>query len=115
MPQDFPWVDPDSSLQWRFFQRTIATLRQRGNRVFVLIGPFNEHMLTEKSLRRYRLVIAGMEKRLHEEGVPFVTPRLCPAANTATPAIRWLPATRRSPACSGRFSTRSTISHLRHP
>ena len=47
------WVDLDDSLQWRFFQRTVAVLRERRNQVFVLVGPFNEHMLTEDGLRVY--------------------------------------------------------------
>ena len=33
------WVPLDESLQWRYFQRTVELLQQRGNRVFVMIGP----------------------------------------------------------------------------
>ena len=47
------WVALDASLQWRFFQRTVRLLQQRGNRVFALVGPFNEHMLTEEGLKGY--------------------------------------------------------------
>jgi hypothetical protein len=43
--KDYPWVDPDASLQWPAFQRVVEVLRRRGNRVFVLVGPFNEHMM----------------------------------------------------------------------
>jgi hypothetical protein len=45
-PQDFPWVDLDTSLQWQGFRRLVQILRERDNRVFVLVGPFNEHLLT---------------------------------------------------------------------
>lgn len=54
MPRfDAPWVALDDSLQWRSFRRAVAVLRERGNRVFVLVGPFNEHMLTEESRAVY--------------------------------------------------------------
>ena len=49
--QDYPWVDLDTSLQWQAFQGVVELLQQRGNRVFVLVGPFNEHLLTPESLR----------------------------------------------------------------
>ena len=54
--QDFPWVEPAKSLQWRFFKKAIDVLKRRGNRVFVLLGPFNEHMLTDQSRQRYHEV-----------------------------------------------------------
>src|SRR5205823_4537155 len=39
-PSHFEWVSLDNSLQWRAFQRTIRLLRQRGNNVMVILGPF---------------------------------------------------------------------------
>jgi hypothetical protein len=53
-PFDAPWVALDDSLQWRSFRRAVAILQERGNRVFVLVGPFNEHMLTEESRAVYQ-------------------------------------------------------------
>lgn len=47
------WVALDDSLQWQFFRRSVALLEDRGNRVFVLVGPFNEHMLTDEGLQGY--------------------------------------------------------------
>ena len=47
--EDFPWVDLETSLQWAAFQRLVDLLRSRGNRVFVLVGPFNEYRLTKAS------------------------------------------------------------------
>ncbi len=52
--QDFQWVELGTSLQWNFFQRSIEILKARGNTVFVLVGPFNEHMLKGKSIDTYR-------------------------------------------------------------
>ncbi len=72
--QDFPWVEPAKSLQWRFFKRTIDTLKGRGNRVFVLLGPFNEHMLTDSSRERYQSVKALLEEGLKSQGVEYFAP-----------------------------------------
>ena len=81
--QDFPWVTPDDSLQWRFFLEAVGTLRDRGNRLFVVIGPFNEHMLTEDSLRTYDTVKAAMLERLTALGVPCAAPRALPSREYA--------------------------------
>ncbi|HKW86268.1 MAG TPA: hypothetical protein VJM82_04285, partial [Nitrospiraceae bacterium] len=48
--QDYPWVDLQESLQWHAFQRVVQILQERGNRIFVLVGPFNEHLLNPVSL-----------------------------------------------------------------
>ena len=48
-PQPFEWIPPGDSLQWRFFKETALRLRARGNEVFVLTGPFNEHIIAEES------------------------------------------------------------------
>jgi len=72
--QDFPWVEPARSLQWRFFKRAIDVLEGRGNRVFVLLGPFNEHMLTDESRQRYHEVRAALEAALRAKGVAYHAP-----------------------------------------
>ena len=46
--QDVTWVKLDTSLQWKFFRRSLNLLQNQGNRVFVLVGPFNEHMLNDQ-------------------------------------------------------------------
>ncbi|MBI1829811.1 MAG: hypothetical protein HYR84_00005, partial [Planctomycetes bacterium] len=50
--QDFPWVDMEISLQWPALQRAVEILLRRGNRVYVVVGPLNEHMMTPASLTR---------------------------------------------------------------
>jgi hypothetical protein len=72
--QDFPWVDPVKSVQWRFFQKAIDILQSRGNRVFVLLGPFNEHLLTDESRQRYHVVRAALEAGLKAKGVESFAP-----------------------------------------
>ena len=92
--QDFPWVEPANSLQWRFFKRSIDVLKARGNRVFVLLGPFNEHMLTDRSRERYHQVRDFLEAELTLKGVDIKCRLHWRATSTATPAIRWHPAMR---------------------
>ena len=77
--QNFPWVSLDTSVQWAFFKRAIETLRDRGNTVFVVVGPFNEHMMTEESLEKYHAIKAGVETWLHENKVPYSVPAPLPS------------------------------------
>jgi len=78
--QDLPWVGLDASLQWRFFRRTVGILQRRGNRVFVLVGPFNEHMLEPGSRRAYAGIRDGMERWLAETGTDYIAPPLLSSA-----------------------------------
>jgi hypothetical protein len=68
------WVELDESLQWRFFRETVELLRRRNNRVFVLVGPFNEHMLGEQSCQAYQARKRQVEDWLQENGVPHHVP-----------------------------------------
>jgi hypothetical protein len=68
--QNLPWVDLETSIQWASFRRALATLRARGNRVLVVVGPYNEHLLTDASLERYRAVKAAIADWLRAQGVP---------------------------------------------
>jgi hypothetical protein len=68
---DFPWVEIETSLQWKFFRRSVKLLRERGNSVFVLVGPFNEHMLKADSVAAYRKIISGIEIWLKENDTAF--------------------------------------------
>jgi hypothetical protein len=72
--QDYPWVDLRTSLQWPAFQRTVKLLQRRNNRVFVLVGPFNAHMMNPASERRYREVQAEIVAWLEAEHVPHLAP-----------------------------------------
>jgi hypothetical protein len=71
---DYPWFDLEESLQWRAFQRAVEILQQRGNRVFVLVGPFNEHMLTPTSLQRYQKVKATIGAWLQVKQISHAIP-----------------------------------------
>jgi hypothetical protein len=76
---DFPWVGLETSLQWRFFRDSIEVLRERGNTVFVVVGPFNEHMMTEESLALYEQIKSGIEEWLRINNVPYYIPPTLPS------------------------------------
>jgi len=77
---DFPWVAPSSSLQWAAFRRCISVLQARGNNLFVVIGPFNEHMLIGKSVETYDRLKREMRTWLGEKGIPHVVPSVLPSS-----------------------------------
>ncbi len=72
--EDMPWVDLDSSLQWAGFRRVVEYLRRQGSRVFVVVGPFNEHLLADSSRTRYREIKRQCETYLAEHAIPHVAP-----------------------------------------
>jgi hypothetical protein len=72
--QDYPWIDLDTSLQWQAFRALVELLQQRGNRVIVLVGPFNEHLLTPASLARYQQVKATISAWLREKRISHAVP-----------------------------------------
>ena len=76
----FEWVDLDASLQWQAFQRVIRTLRERGNDVFVVLGPFNEHMMAEGNRAGFRKLRDGVATWLTQNHIPHVIPETLPSA-----------------------------------
>jgi hypothetical protein len=75
----FEWVDLDSSLQWRAFQRMIRQLRSQGNDVLVLLGPFNEHLIAEDNRPAYRKLRDGIATWLAQNQIPAVVPEILPS------------------------------------
>lgn len=82
-PQDFDWIDMDESLQWQGFRDAVETLQARGNRVFVLVGPFNEHMMTPSSLERYEKIKATIVAWLAARRIAHLAPESLPSAQYA--------------------------------
>jgi len=74
LPQEVPWVMLEGSLQWEGFKRIVETLESRGNRVFVLVGPLNEHMLEPSSAEVYRRILREVEGWLKSRGLPYYIP-----------------------------------------
>jgi len=87
--QDFAWVGLEQSLQWKCFRNTVETLERRGNRVFVLVGPFNEHMIRKNSLGAYMKLKAGIEKWLREGNIPHLAPPALPSEQYADASHPW--------------------------
>jgi hypothetical protein len=77
--QDYQWVDLKTSLQWRAFQGLVELLKQRGNRVFVLVGPFNEHLLSPRSLEKYKQIKTAIAAWLIKKRVPYAMPAPLPS------------------------------------
>ena len=77
--EDFQWVEPAQSLQWRFFRQTIELLRERNNAVFVVIGPFNEHMLKPDSFYIYQKMKSEIETWLRQNNVTYCIPPVLPS------------------------------------
>ncbi len=73
------WVPLEQSLQWQFFRQTIESLAQRGNRVFVMIGPLNEHMLTEEGLAAYNQRKSAVAAWHEEQRIPHAVPDALPS------------------------------------
>jgi hypothetical protein len=79
-PTRFEWVSLDHSLQWRAFQRVVGTLRERGNDVLVVLGPFNENMLAEDNKVAYQEIRGGISDWLRQNRIPVVIPEALPSA-----------------------------------
>ncbi len=75
----FEWVPLDASIQWGAFRRLVGTLRERGNDVLVVLGPFNEHLMADESRRTYEKVRADIGHWLAQQQIPHVTPALLPS------------------------------------
>lgn len=77
--ENMPWVDLAGSLQWSSFRRTVDLLERRGNSVKVIVGPFNEHLLTDASRVKYLDLKRGIEDWLRERKIPYYAPEALPS------------------------------------
>lgn len=77
--EDFQWVEPAQSLQWRFFRQTIDLLKARNNTVFVVVGPFNEHMLKPDSYKTYQKMKSEIQMWLQRNNVAYCVPPVLPS------------------------------------
>ncbi len=75
----FDWVGLDSSLQWQAFQRLVGILRERGNDVLVVMGPFNEHIMPEDNRAAFRKLRDGIDAWLSQNQIPHLVPELLPS------------------------------------
>jgi hypothetical protein len=76
----YPWFDRGQTpRQWTAFEEVVEILRSRGNRVFVVVGPFNEHIMTPESLERYQQVKEMIAKSLTAKQIPHVIAAVLPS------------------------------------
>lgn len=78
-PTHFDWVSLDASLQWQAFRRVVALLRARGNDVFVILGPFNEHMIADDQRPAFRSMRDQVRDRLVQMGAGVIVPETLPS------------------------------------
>lgn len=76
---DFQWVQAQTSLQWKFFRNTLRLLQKRKNKILVLIGPFNENMLTGESLDNYMKLKNEIKNWLEQNSITCYVPSVLPA------------------------------------
>ena len=77
--QDFQWVDLETSLQWQLFRQAIDLLKERNNTVFVLVGPFNEHMFKQDGIAAYRQMKGEIGTWLRQNNVAYYMPEALPS------------------------------------
>jgi len=75
----FDWVSLESSRQWAAFQRVVRLLRARGNDVFVVLGPFNEHIMAPQNRAPYQAIHDGVAAWLTAESIPHSVPEPLPS------------------------------------
>lgn len=68
------WTQPLKHGQWLAFERILDRLEIRGDRVLVVVGPMNEHMMTPESRQSYRSFIAAVGDRLRARRTAFTVP-----------------------------------------
>jgi hypothetical protein len=69
--EDARWEELDTSVQWAEFKRAAEILEERGNRVFILVGPLNEATLTPASRSAYAGIKRQVEQWCQRAGLPY--------------------------------------------
>lgn len=75
----FEWVPLETSLQWAAFRRLVDLLRQHGDDVLVVVGPFNEHMMADENRAAYRKLRADAVAWLAEHRIAHLAPEALPS------------------------------------
>jgi hypothetical protein len=57
----------------------VNLLKRRGNSVFVLVGPFNEHMLRQQSSQAYQGRRRSVQAWLEQQQIPHFVPAALPS------------------------------------
>lgn len=78
--ENFPWIPLEQSFQWRCTRQTVRALHDRTDRLLVVIGPYNEHLLTQASRQRYRERLQQARDWIESQGIACVVPEALPSA-----------------------------------
>ncbi len=78
-PTTFDWVPAGRSLQWQGFQGMLRNLRADGNEVFVIVGPFNTHIVAPENLAAFRALQGEVVEFLKVSGARFYVPDPLPS------------------------------------
>jgi hypothetical protein len=78
-PGYFDWVDLKASLQWQAFRQVVSRLRDRGDDVLVVIGPFNEHHVAESQRPMSGALRDGIAAWLSQNHVAVIVPETLPS------------------------------------
>jgi hypothetical protein len=81
--RELDWVPLETSLQWRAFQRLVRLLKSRGNDVYVVVGPLNQHMLTGENRTRFKKLGSGVAIWLTKYEIPHFAPDPLPSVQYA--------------------------------
>ena len=75
----FEWVAPEQSLQWAAFQRLVKLLQSRGNEVLVIVGPFNEHIMSAENRPAFRRLRSAAVEWLAQNQITHLVPDALPS------------------------------------
>ncbi len=78
-PQSFEWLSTDSSLQFQSLLRAIDHLQTSTNRVLVVIGPFNTHLLVDENKRRFASLRQSVIDTLRARDIEHVAASTLPS------------------------------------
>lgn len=77
------WTVLAGDPQWAAFQRILNLMERRNNQVLVVLGPMNEHMMDDETLKVYLQLKEEMAAQLKSRGVRLLVAGLLPSAQFA--------------------------------
>ena len=72
--QRFDWVNLDDSLQWQAFKRLCRLLQDRNNDMMVVLGPFNQHIMTADNQAKFIGIEKEVKQWFESASIPYVAP-----------------------------------------
>ena len=78
-PSQFEWVELKTSLQWQAFCRLADSLLSNGNDLFIVLGPFNEHMIADESREPFHKLKDGAIAWFDKKHLSYCVPETLPS------------------------------------